>query len=70
MESQLGWHPNEDMQMSYAPIFSAPGGHIFDVVAEGLKKHVFIAMFAQHVPSELRMRLWTSRSLTDRNRPS
>ncbi len=68
MESQLGWHPNEDMQMSYAPSFRALGGHIFDVVAEGLKKHVFIAMFAQHVPSELRM--WTSRSQTDRNRPS
>ena len=70
MESQLGWHPNEDMKMSYAPSFRAPGGHIIDVVAEGVKKHVFIAMFAQHVPSELRMRLWTSRSLTDRNRPS
>ena len=70
MESQLGWHPNEDMQKSYAPSFRAPGGHIFDVVAAGLKKHVFIAMFAQHVASELRMRLWTSRSLTDRNRPS
>ena len=32
MESQLGWHPNEDMQMSYAPSFRGPGGHIFDVV--------------------------------------
>ena len=70
MESQLGWHPNEDMQMSYAPSLRAPGGHIFDVVAEGLKKHVFIAMFVQHVAAELRMELWTSRSLTDRNRPS
>ena len=70
MEAQLGWHPNEDMKMSYAPSFRAPGGHIFDVVAEVLKKHVFIAMFAQDVPSELRMRLWTSRSLTDRNTPS
>ena len=27
-------------------------------------------MLAQHVASELRMRLWTSRSLTDRNTPS
>ncbi len=69
MESQLGWYPNEDIKMSYAPSFRAPGGHIFDVVAERLKKHVFIAMFAQHVASELRMRLWTSRSLTDRNTP-
>ena len=56
--------------MSYAPSFSAPGGHIFDVVVQGLKKHVFQAMLAQHVASELRMRLWTSRSQTDRNTPS
>ncbi len=27
--------------MSYAPSFGAPGGHIFDVVAQGLKKHIF-----------------------------
>ena len=52
--------------MSYAPSFRAPGGHIFDVVAQILKKHVFTAIFAQHVASELRMRLWTSRSQTDR----
>ena len=45
--------------MSYAPSFRAPGGHIFDVVAEKLKKHVFTAIFAQHVASELLMRLWT-----------
>ena len=70
MESQSGCHPNEDMKMSYAPSLRAPGGHIFDVVAQGLKKHVFTAMLAQHVASELRMRLWTSRSLTDRNSPS
>ncbi len=57
MESQLGWHPDEDMKMSYSPNFRAPGGHIFDVVAEVLKKHVFTAMLAQHVASELRMRL-------------
>ncbi len=43
MESQSGCHPNEDMKMSYAPSFRAPGGHIFDVVAQGLKKHVFTA---------------------------
>ena len=55
--------------MSYAPSFRAPGGHIFDVVAQGLKKHVFTAMLAQHVASELHMRLWTSRSQTDRNTP-
>ena len=52
---------------SAAPSFGAPGGHIFDVVAQGLKKHVFTAMFVQHVASELRMRLWTLRSRTDRN---
>ena len=56
--------------MSYAPSFRALGGHIFDVVAQILKKHVFTAIFAQHVASELRMRLWTSRSQTDRNTPS
>ena len=34
--------------MSYAPSFRAPGGHIFDVVAQILKKHVFTVIFAQH----------------------
>jgi hypothetical protein len=38
------WHPNVDMKMNSAPSFGAPGGHIFDVVAQGLKKHVFTAM--------------------------
>ncbi len=56
--------------MSSASSFGAPGGHIFDVVAPGLKKHVFTAMLAQHVASELRVHLWTSRSRTDRNTPS
>ncbi len=56
--------------MSSAPSFGAPGGHIFAVVASGLKTHVFTAIFAQHVASELRMRLLTLRSLTDRNTPS
>ena len=56
--------------MSYAPSLRAPGGHIFDVVAQGLKKHVFTAMLAQHVASELPIRLWTSRSRTDRNTPN
>ncbi len=46
------------------------GGHIFDVVALGLKKHVFTAMLAQHVASEPRMRLWTPRCQSDRNTPS
>ncbi len=70
MASQSGCHPNEDMKIRYAPSFRAPGGHIFDVVAQGLKKHVFTAILAQHVASELRMRLWTLRSRTDRNTPS
>ena len=39
IESQSGGLPNEDMKMSSAPSFRAPGGHIFDVVAQGLKKH-------------------------------
>ena len=56
--------------MSSAPSFGAPGGHIFDIVAHGVKKHVFTAMLAQHVTSELRMHIWPSRSLTDRNTPS
>ncbi len=57
IESQSGWHPNKDMKMSYSPSFRAPGGHIFDVVAQELKKHVFRAMLEQHVASVLRMRL-------------
>ncbi len=32
--------------MSSAPSFGAPGGHIFDVVAQGLKTHVFTVMHA------------------------
>jgi hypothetical protein len=56
--------------MSSAPSFGAPGSHIFDVAAQGLKKHVFTAMLAQHVASELRMHLLTSRCRTDRNIPS
>ncbi len=41
------------MKMSSAPSFGDPEGHIFDVVAQGLKKHVhvFTAMLAQHVAS-------------------
>ncbi len=39
MEYQSGGHPNDDIKMSSAPSFGAPGGHIFDVVAQGLKKH-------------------------------
>ena len=44
--------------MSYGPSLRAPGGHIFDAVAQELKKHVFTAMLAQHVASELRVHLW------------
>jgi hypothetical protein len=39
-------------------------------ISQVLKKHVFTAMRAKHVASELRMRLWTLRSRTDRNTPS
>jgi hypothetical protein len=35
--SQSGGRPNGHMKMSSAPSFGAPGGHIFDVVAPGLK---------------------------------
>ena len=55
--------------MSSAPSFGAPGSLIFGVAHQKLKKHVFTAMLAQHVASELHMRLWTSRSQTDRNTP-
>ncbi len=34
IESQSGERPNEDMKMSSAPCFWAPGGHISDVVGE------------------------------------
>ena len=47
--------PIEDMKMSSAPSFGAPGGHIFDVVAQGLKTLKFTAKLAQHVAGELRM---------------
>ncbi len=39
MESQSGRHPIEDMKMSSAPSFRASGGHIFDEVAQVMKKH-------------------------------
>ena len=42
---------------------------MFDVLAQILKKHVFTAQNFDVVASELRMRLWTSRSQTDRNTP-
>ncbi len=58
------------MIMSSAPSFGVPGGHIFDVVAPGQKNHVFTAMLAQHVASEIRMRLLTLWSRTDRNTTS
>jgi hypothetical protein len=45
------------MKMSSTTCFGASGGHIFDVVAPGLKKHVFLAMLAQHVASEIRVHL-------------
>ncbi len=57
IESQWGERPNEDMKMGSAPSFGAPGGHIFDVVGPELKKHVFTAILAQHVASELRVHL-------------
>ncbi len=58
------------MKMSSAPSFGAPGSLIFGVAYQKLKKHKFTAMPAQHVASELRMHMWTSRSRTERNTPS
>ncbi len=37
--SQSGGLPYGHMKISSAPILGAPGDHIFDVVAPGLKKH-------------------------------
>ncbi len=56
--------------MSSVPSFGAHGSLIFCVAHQKLKKHEFTAMLAQHVASELRMHMWTSRSRTDRNTPS
>jgi hypothetical protein len=61
------WHPNRDMKMSSALSFGAPGSLIFGVAHQKLKKHKFTAMLTQHVASELRMYVWTSRSRTDQN---
>ncbi len=58
------------MKMSSAPSFGVPGSLIFGVAHQKLKKHKFTAMLAQHVASELRMHMWTSRSQTDQNTPS
>ncbi len=58
------------MKISSVTNFGASGGHIYDVVAPELKKHVFTAMLAQHVASKLRVHLWTSWSRTDQNTPS
>ncbi len=38
-DCQSGWCPNKDMKMSSTSSFGAPGGHSFDIVAQGLKKH-------------------------------
>ncbi len=56
--------------MSCAPRFGALGGHIFDVVAQGLKNYKFTAKLAQHVAEEVRMHFWTSICQTDRNTSS
>jgi hypothetical protein len=37
--SQSGGGPNGHMIVGFAPSFGAHGGHIFDVVPPGLKKH-------------------------------
>jgi hypothetical protein len=39
IESQSGRRPNGDKRRRSAPSSGAPGGHNFDVVAQGLKKH-------------------------------
>ncbi len=46
IDCQGGWRPNEDMKVSSAPSFGGPGGHIFDVVAQVVKKHVFTVIYS------------------------
>ncbi len=46
LTARVGGCPNEDMKVSSAPSFGGPGGHIFDVVAQVVKNHVFTAMLA------------------------
>ena len=70
IECQSGWRPNQDIKMSSAPSFGAPESFIFGVAHQKLKKHEFTAILAQLLSSELRMHMWPSRSLTDRNTPS
>jgi hypothetical protein len=38
IESQSGDHPIDDIKMSFAQSFRAPGCHIYDAVAQVLKK--------------------------------
>ncbi len=46
IDCQGGGCPNEDMKVSFAPCFGGPGGHIFDVVALVVKKHVFTVIYS------------------------
>jgi len=46
VDCQEGCRPNEDMKVSSAPSFGDPGGHIFDVVALVVKKHVFTVIYS------------------------
>ena len=46
IDCQGGCCPNEDMKVSSAPSFGDPGGHIFDVVALVVKKHVFTVIYS------------------------
>ncbi len=39
LEPQSGGHYIDDMKMISAASFRASGGHVLDVVAQGLKKH-------------------------------
>ncbi len=41
IDCQSGWRPNEDMKMSCAPSFGVLGGHIFDVVAQGVIRNEY-----------------------------
>ncbi len=56
IESHWGRRLNEDMTMRSALSFEAPGGHIFYVVAQGLKKYVWIGTTHEFV--DLKVSNW------------
>jgi hypothetical protein len=49
IDCQSGWRPNEDMKMSAAPSFGAPGSLIFVLVAQLIcKTGIFLSFTAKN----------------------